>query len=121
MPTIIPIQEKAINNVQIVASNINFQFVYMTFTEYYNFNANDNTYSGSNYVQIVLPYSTINATLNIDRDGTDTPTSWTFILKNNENTVLVWDSNLWYTDQGGPFEISNLQGFIDAINSLPIA
>lgn len=121
MPSLIPIQEKAINTIQIVASNINFQFVYLNYIEYFNFNPNDNTYTGSNIVQIMLPYSTINATLNIDRDGTDTATSWSWILKNNENTVLVWDSNLWYIDQGGPFQISNLQGYHDYINNLPIA
>lgn len=120
MPIPTPIQEKAISTIQIIASNINFKFVYISYYEYYNFNVNDNTYSGSNYVQIMLPYSTINATLNIDRDSTDMPTSWAWILKNNENSVVVWDSNLWYVDQGSPFTIGNLQGFHDYINNLPI-
>ena len=117
---ITPIQEKAISNIQIIASNVNFKFVTFSYTEYYNFNIDDNTYSGSNYVQIVLPYGTVNSTLNIDKDNGDTPLSWSWILKNNENTILVWDSNLWYVDQGSAFQIANLQGFHDAIINLPL-
>lgn len=121
MPGTLPIQEKAINGIQINPSNVNFKFVTIIYYEYYNFNPNNDTYSGSNYVQIVLPYDTVNATLNIERDSSDQPISWSWVLKNNENTVLIWDNNLWLIDQGSAFQISNLQTYHSAITDLPLS
>lgn len=120
MSLTIPIQEKAISFVTITECTNNLQFVKISYFEYYNYDVNNETYSGSNYVQIVLPYCSINSTLNIEKNAEDTDISWSWILKNNENTILVWDNNLWFIDTGSTFQTAILQEFHDIIINLPV-
>jgi len=92
MPTI-PTQEVAYTLPVITKSNVNDLFVELVWTEFYNYNADAQTYTGYTLKKVVVPIATINCTVeqNLNSNGDDISSS--IVIKNNDITVLSINNN----------------------------
>jgi hypothetical protein len=116
MPT--PIQEKAYGQFYITVSTINKQYFEVVYDVYYNFNPNDDTYTGTDYVRIIIPISNINGQLVQCKDETGGEINSSVVIKNNQDTVLALSTNDWFIPLAGNFTTTTfdtlLNGFYSA-------
>jgi hypothetical protein len=114
----IPIQEKAYANITLTPSTVNLKFFEFKYDVFYNFNPNDQTFSGSDYVRICIPVETINAQVVNNKDSSgSTQISWSLVVKNNEDTVLALSSNDWNANAEERFTYAQLDSIWDGIYS----
>jgi hypothetical protein len=98
MPNLI--QERAYSNLSITLSTINKQYFELEYDVYYNYNTDDDTYTGTDFVQIIIPISNINAQLVQCKDETGQEINASIVIKNNQDTVLTLNTNEWYVALG---------------------
>lgn len=114
----IPIQEKAYGDIYVTVSTINKQYFEVNYNVFYNFNPNDDTYTGTDYVRIIIPISNINGQLVQCKDETAGEINSSVVIKNNQDTVLALSTNDWYIPLGGNFTTATfdllLNGFYSA-------
>jgi len=119
MPT--PIQEKAYANLSITLSTINKQYFQISYDVFHNFNPNDDTYTGTDYVEIALPISNINAQIVQCKDETGQEINSSIVIKNNQDTVLALGTNDWSIGLGGKFTTSYFDDLLNDFYSISFA
>jgi hypothetical protein len=120
MPTL-PIQEVAYNTIQITASNVNFKYVEISYYEVYNYNPNDNTYTGIRFKRMTIPVDNISATFEQDTNADSLETMVSLVIKNGTHTVIAWNSNDWSIGLSGPFQYAELNTYYEAIRDITLA
>lgn len=118
MPT--PIQERAYSNITITLSTINKQYFELEYDVYYNYNPTDDSFTGSDYVQIIIPISNINAQLVQCKNQGGVEINASIVIKNNQDTVLTLNTNDWYIGIG-PMGIVIFDNLIQDIYSASFA
>lgn len=118
---LLPIQEVAFNTVQIVPANVNFKFVEISYYEVYNYNPNDNTYSGIRFKRITIPVDNVSATFEQDTNADSLETMVSLVIKNGTHTVIAWNSNDWSIGGSGPFQYTELNTYYELIRDMTLA
>lgn len=119
MPT--PIQEKAYANLNITLSSINKQYFLIEYDVFHNYNPNDETYSGRDNVQIALPIANINAQIVQCMNDIGQEINSSIVIKNNQDTVLVINTNDWYIGLNGKFTTSSFDNLLNSFYSTSFA
>lgn len=121
MPSVNPIQEVAYTVPSATIAAINDLFFQIVWTEYYNYNPDQLSYTGSNLKSVIIPVASIGCTVdqNLDENGNELSAS--IVIKNGNATVLALNTNNICTASGTKFTTGDFNGIYDSIYSVSLA